>query len=139
MHPISRDDLHLAVEHVTGGGVYGAEAYIDLQTGAVLLGGDDMEPPLPRNVRTAKRYLPVPSRKELGLGRDDALAFAEQHAPQMLRLAEAMFNGPGAFQRFKALMHDAGLLPQWHAHQDARLWEALEEWVVEEGLQLAAK
>jgi len=31
MHPISRDDLHLAVEFITGGGSYGAEAYIDLR------------------------------------------------------------------------------------------------------------
>jgi hypothetical protein len=36
MHPISRDDLHLAVEHVTGGQTYGTAAYVDRHSGAIL-------------------------------------------------------------------------------------------------------
>lgn len=138
MHPISRDDLHLAVEHMTGGQDYGAAAYVDRQTGAILWAGDGMEEPLPEDIDNEERYLPVPSKKELGLGRDDALAFTEEHAPQLLDRTEAIFRRAGAFQSFKVLMHDAGLLPQWYAHQDARLREALEEWVEEEGLQFSA-
>lgn len=138
MPPISRDDLHLAVEHVTGGQVHGATAYVDRHTGAILWAGDGMEEPLPDDIDDEERDLPVPSKKELGLGRNDALAFTEEHAPQLLDRAEAIFRRAGAFQSFKVLMHDAGLLPQWYAHQDARLWETLEEWVEEEGLQLAA-
>lgn len=138
MHPISRDDLHLTVEHVTGGQVHGAAAYVDRQTGATLWAGDGMEEPLPDDIDNEERYLPVPSRKELGIGRNDALAFTEEHAPQLLDRAEAIFRRAGAFQSFKVLMHDAGLLPQWYAHQHVRLWEALEEWVGEEGLQLSA-
>ena len=138
MHPISRDDLHLAVEFVTGGQVHGAAAYVDRHTGAILFHGDGMEEPLPDDIDNEQRYLPVPSRKELGLGRNDALAFTEEHAPQLLDRAEAIFSRAGAFQSFKVLMHDAGLLPQWYAHQDARLWEALEEWAEEHDVQLAA-
>ena len=137
MHPISRDDLHLAVEFVTGGQVHGAAAYVDRHTGAILWAGDGMEEPLPDDIDDEERYLPVPSRKELGLGRNDALAFTEQHAPQLLDRAEAIFNRAGAFQRFKALMDEAGLLPQWYAHQDQRLWEELEAWAEEHGLKLA--
>ena len=123
---------------MTGVQVHGAAAYVDRHTGAILFHGDCMEEPLPDGIDNEERYLPVPSRKELGLGRNDALAFTEQHAQQLLDRAEAIFRRAGAFQSFKVLMHDVGLLPQWYAHQDARLWVALEEWVEEEGLQFSA-
>lgn len=45
-------------------------------------------------------------------------------------------RGAGA-ERNKHLMDEAGLLPQWYAHQDQRLWEELEAWVEEHGLKLA--
>ena len=137
MHRISREDLNLAVEHVTGGQAYGAAAYVDRHSGAILWGGDGMEEPLPHDIDDEERYLPVPSRKELGLGRGDAIAFTAEHAPQLLDSAEAIFYRAGAFQRFKALMHDPGLLPQWYAHQDERLWEALEEWAEKQEVHLA--
>jgi len=64
----------------------------------------------------------------LGLGRDEALAFTEQHAPQLLSRAEYIFNAAGAFDRFKLLVREHGLLNAWYAYQDERLWQALEEW-----------
>lgn len=42
MHPISRDDLHLAVEFDAGSGSWGAEAYIDLCIGAIRYGDIEM-------------------------------------------------------------------------------------------------
>jgi hypothetical protein len=128
MPTIDRDDLHLAVEHVTVGGSYGAAAYVDLHTGAILWAGDGMEEPLPDDIDNEERYLPVPSRKELGLGRNDALAFTEQHAPQLLERAEYIFSAAGAFDRFKHLMRERDLLDAWYAYQDKRLWEELEAW-----------
>ena len=110
MHTLERDDLHLAVEHVTTGGAYGAEAFIDLRSGAILCGRIDAEVPLPDDVDDEERCLPVPTKKELGLGRDDALAFTEQHTPQLLSRAEYIFNAAGAFDRFKHLMQEHGLL-----------------------------
>jgi hypothetical protein len=128
MPTIDRDDLHLAVEHVTGGGSYGAAAYVDRHTGAILWAGDGMEEPLPDDVDDEERYLPVPTKKQLGLGRNDALAFTEQHAPQLLERAEYIFSVAGAFDRFKQLMHEHDLLDAWYACQDKRLWEELEAW-----------
>jgi len=137
MHPLDRDDLHLAVEYVTGGGSYGAEAYIDLRSGAILYGGSDAEEPLPKGVHNTKRYLRVPTKKELDLGRDDALAFTEQHAPQLLERAEYIFHAAGAFDRFKHLMREHGLLDAWYAYQDQRLWEELETWAEIHDLRLS--
>jgi hypothetical protein len=56
MHPISRDDLHLAVEHVTGGQAYGAAAYVDRHSGAILWGGDGLEEPLPDDIDEEELY-----------------------------------------------------------------------------------
>jgi hypothetical protein len=137
MQPLDRDDLHLAVEFVTGGGSYGAEAYIDLRSGAILYGGSGAEEPLPKGVHNTKRYLRVPTKKELDLGRDDALAFTEQHAPQLLERAEYIFNAAGAFDRFKHLMREHGLLDAWYAYQDQRLWEELEAWAELHDLHLS--
>ncbi len=137
MHPLDRDDLHLAVEFVTGAGSYGVEAYIDLRSGAILYGGSGAEEPLPKGIHNKKRYLRVPTRKELGLGRDDALAFTEQHTPQLMERAEYIFNAAGAFDRFKHLMREHGLLDAWYAYQDQRLWEELEAWAEMHDLRLS--
>jgi len=135
--PPRRGDQHLAVEHVTTGGAYGTEAFIDLRSGAILCGGIDAEVPFPDDVYDEKRYLPVPAKKELGLGRDDALAFTEHHAPQLLSRAEYIFNAAGAFDRFKLLVREHGLLNAWYAYQDERLRQALAEWAGLNDLRLA--
>lgn len=137
MHPLDRDDLHFAVEFVTGGQVHGAAAYVDRQTGTILWAGDGMEEPLPDDVDDEERYLPVPTKKELDLGRNDALAFTEQHAPQLLERAEYIFSTAGAFDRFKHLMREHDLLDAWYAYQGQRPWEELEAWAELHDLHLS--
>jgi len=66
MRTLDRDDLHLAVEHLTSGGAYGTEAFIDLRSGALLCGGIDAEVPFPDDVYDEKR-LPARARQE-GIG-----------------------------------------------------------------------
>jgi hypothetical protein len=136
MSTVQRDQLILAVEHVTGGGAIGASAFIDGRTGAVLFGGADLEVSLPVDVYEDERYVPVPTKKELGLGRGMALTFSEQHAPHLLDSAEHIFATAGAFERFNRLMHEHGLLKDWYAYQEDRLSIAVQEWAEQHGLGL---
>jgi hypothetical protein len=136
MITVQRDQLVLAVEHVTGGETIGASAFIDRRTGAILFGGADCEVPLPVDVYEDEHYIPVPTKKELGLGRGMALTFSEQHAPHLLESAEHIFATAGAFERFKRLMHEHGLLKDWYAYQEDRLSSAVQEWAEQHGLGL---
>jgi hypothetical protein len=133
MHTLDRDDLHLAVEFVTGGGSYGAEAYIDLRSGAILYSGSDAEEPLPKGVHNTKRYLRVPTKKELDLGRDDALAFTEQHAPQLLERAEYIFHAAGAFDRLWVLRRTSN---GWRARLSFGQTRRHEERILERSIRL---
>jgi hypothetical protein len=136
MSTVQRDQLVLAVEHVTGGEAIGASAFIDHSTGAILFGGADLDVSLPVDVYEDERYIPVPTKKELGLGREMALSFSHQHAPHLLESVEHIFATAGAFGRFKHLMHEHGLLKDWYAYQEDRLSSAVQEWAEQHGLGL---
>jgi hypothetical protein len=80
--PVSFSDLQLAFEFVSSGGMGENEAYLDRQTGKIYwhseFGHNDEK--LPDDIDDEK-YIAIPDRKELDLGKALVLDFAREFLP----------------------------------------------------------
>ena len=117
----------------------GFEAYVCLDTGHVHIVGDDMMPgvdeePVPDDLETSDRYLQMPDKRELGLGRTLALAFIDAEAPDDYDRVRDYFSHRGAYARFKDLLDHRNLLDHWHACEQEAETAALRAWCEENGL-----
>ena len=94
MVAVSRYDIELAFSFVNSGAPMMHQAYISLDTGQIYWISDLNldEPELPSDFETSDRYIALPHKNELGLGRNLALSFAEDELPDRYGEAAAMLR-----------------------------------------------
>jgi hypothetical protein len=131
-------DLLDAFEFANAGAPCESSAFINLDTGAIHYKSDmiELEEELPEDLETSDRYIALPYKNELDLGRELALSFVEQELPNEYERAVGFFRSKGAYGRFKNLLESRGVIEKWYAF-DAQVTEArLSEWCQEHGIQL---
>ena len=127
--PVSFGDLRDALEFVSVGTLLNTIAAIDLQTGAVILGSDDIadsdddgaDPTAAR--QQPEDYagrIPVPRKSDLDLGASLAIRFVRQTLPDDLPTVAAFFRHSGAYRQFKELLAERGALEQWYDYEFTR-------------------
>ena len=83
--PVSWSDLMLAFDFVSGGAGDDHQAFLCKQTGKLYWHSesldDDEEEELPDDIDDADKYIQIPSKKELDLGKPLVLDFARQFLP----------------------------------------------------------
>lgn len=149
MTTIALDDLLHAVEYVTAGGdASTVEAWVCLASGRLLFRDDrsdgnlywrddpDDRSGLPDDPDGLEQFVPVPSRRDLDLGRALALRFAREHLPDDYDAVDSAFQAPGAYSRFKHLLERRDRLPHWHDYERAAVERELHEWCEAVGLVL---
>jgi len=143
---VKLSELLLAVEHISSGGLGDTEAYVALDTGAIHVVDDELvsgvfdepvEDAPPADIGDTDRYLGVPSKNELGLGKRLAVRFAwayldEDDADEV----EEYFRRRGAYANFKALLERRRLLQQWYDHENEAIREELAAWCKANDLEL---
>jgi hypothetical protein len=136
---VSLEELLEALEYVSsvGIGTVDAAAYISRDTGSVYFVGTDMEPEegAPEDLETSDRYVAVPSKQELDLGKRVALRFAETHVPEAYERIRSIFSRPGAYARFKDLLGAGGHLTAWYEFEHNAQREALSDWCATQGFE----
>lgn len=122
----------------TGGG---GEAYIDRETGRIhwaedegVLDPDEAE--VPDDLGDPERFIAIPHKNELDLGKHLVMDFAARALPDLYRDVQACFRGPGAYGRFKELLADEGKLEEWYRFEQEATEQALREWCEAEGIRL---
>ena len=130
---VDRAEMRDAFEFVSVGGSLGAEAYISRDTGKIYLrtvDGDVMEEEdeIPDDVETSDRYIAVPHKTELDLGRTLVLRFTEQELPGDYDTVRDQFRRKGAYARFKRLLEARGALQRWYDYEERATEEALRNW-----------
>jgi hypothetical protein len=105
-------------------------------TGAVLWYSEDGGEwgPLPADIDDAERYVAVPGKHDLGLGKPLALGFARTHLPECYEQVCGMFSRRGAYARFKDLLEHHQSLDAWHQWEAEQTRQALREWCADKGL-----
>jgi hypothetical protein len=134
---VKYEDLELAFEFVSSSPPFEHSAYVSLETGGVYWESEDEE--LPEDIDDADRYVAVPHKNDLDLGRDLALRFAEAHVSDRYHEIADAFRHRGAYGRFKSILASAGRLDAWYAFEATETDRALEEWCAENGLRLTRR
>ena len=103
MVAVSYDDLLLAFDFVSDGSLMENNAYISIDTGQIYWTSDlnPTEDEVPDDLETSDRYIAIPHKNELDLGRNLALRFVTYELPERYGHAKAFFRSRGAYARFK--------------------------------------
>ena len=141
MVAIPYDEISSAFEFVSSAAPAEHNAYISLDTGQIHwvseLGSMDEE--VPDDLDTSDRYLSVPHKNDLDLGKNLVLRFAGQEMPDSYDQVRSIFQRKGAYARFKQLLETKGLLENWYRFEAEAHDRALREWCAENEIQIIEK
>jgi hypothetical protein len=135
---VNATELLNAFEFVSAGLLYEHSAAICIDTGRIYLASSmiEAEQDLPEDLETSDRYIAVPHKNELGLGRDLALSFIDRELPGDYNTAAGFFRRKGAYGRFKQLLQSRSMLQRWYDFESSATEEALRAWCEENGIEV---
>jgi hypothetical protein len=131
-------DLLEGFEFASSGEFFDAAAYLSLDTGVVYLVGEgtEIDDDTPADLLTSDRYVAIPTRRDLDLGKTLALRFARRHMANDADSIADFFRHSGAYGRFKELVDRRGRLEQWFEFEAKAVRLALAEWCAANELEL---
>jgi uncharacterized protein UPF0158 len=140
--PVSFEEIRNALEFVSAGGLGEHQAFLCLRTGKIywhsdLSELDEPEDELPEDIEDDEKYLEIPDKRELDLGKPLALDFARQVLPEDLEEVQLIFRRRGAYARFKHLLAQRRVLEQWYDFEEKATVRALREWCELNSIALA--
>jgi len=140
---INATDLRTTFDFVSAGVPPEHSAYICLDTGKIYWkaasAGLESDDDLPEDLDISDRYVAVPHKNDLDLGRRLALAFVDQELPGDRDAVVGFFRRRGAYGRFKDLLHTRDKLQRWYEFEERATEKALLAWCKENGIQLIDK
>ena len=120
-------------------GPFESRAFIDLETGSLhfISDGTELDEEIPEDIEDSNRYLAVPHKNDLDLGRRLAISFVEQFLPNEYDRVVGYFHKRGAYSRFKDLLEHRGVLEAWYKFETEATEQALKQWCQEHEIQLS--
>ena len=129
--PVSLKDLQEAFEFVSaGGGGDQHQAFLCKQSGKLFWHSelcDDLDI-LPDDIDDNEKFLQIPDKRELDLGKPLALDFTREFLPGDFDDVRRSISGRTAYAKFKDLLYRRGSLAQWYAFEAKAEERALREW-----------
>jgi hypothetical protein len=126
-----------AFEFVSFGSMYEHRAFLDKETGKLYYYselGDDIEE-LPEDI-DSDRYIGIPHKNELDLGKKLVLDFAYEYLPDEVERIQAIFSRKGAYSRYKGLLEHKGMLEKWYEFESKEQERALREWCESSSIEI---
>ena len=139
MVTVKLSELLDALEFASFNGPIENRAFIDRETGAFYFVSDEIEfdEEIPADIEDSDRYLAVPHKNDLDLGRRLAIAFVEQFLPNEYDTVVANFQKRGAYGRFKGLLDHHGVLDAWYKFETEATEQALKRWCKGHDIQVS--
>jgi hypothetical protein len=112
-------------------------AYLNKETGeiySVSTLGDSDE--LPVDLDKNEKYISIPHKNELDLGRNLFFNFMSANLPGELEQVRGIFRSKGAYARFKNLLESKGQLEVWYEYERKATEEALRYWCKDNNVTL---
>lgn len=138
MAVVKFDDLLMAFDFVGSAPPGEHNAYISLDTGQIYWSSEmgELDEEGPDDLETSDRYLSVPHKTDLGLGKNLALDFSARELSDCYDRVASFFRSKGAYVRFKDLLESEGALERWYAYESGSAEKALRDWCADNGLEL---
>jgi hypothetical protein len=127
-----------AVEAVSSGHLGENSAYLCKQSGQIYwqFGNDDAPEELPDDIDDGEKYVEIPDKRELDLGKPLALAFAGEFMPEDFDKVRQIFSRRGAYARFNGLLDHRRTREQWFKYRDKAEIEAVRAWCVDNSIEV---
>lgn len=135
---VSFKDLQEAFEFVGAASGGEHQAFLCKRTGEIICHSelaDDLDP-LPDDVDDSEKFLPIPDKRDLDLGKPLAFEFARQFLPGDFDEVRQFFSRRGAYARFKDLLARLGALDQWYEFEADAEETALRLWCQDNSIEL---
>lgn len=124
---INIDDIQLGVEFASSD--YGDnEAFLNIENGEIHFVGDVVDEIPPSDLYENEKYVQLPSKVDLDLGKRLAINFIVTALPGKLDETYLIFSRKGAYSRFKSMLVSAEKLENWYAYEDAESKKAILDW-----------
>jgi hypothetical protein len=91
---------------------------------------------LPRDIENEEKYLPIPSKRDLDLGRPLVFRFIGEVLPNDYNEVRRIFERRGAYSNFKALLSRRNALDRWYAFEEKATVDALREWCKDNAIEI---
>jgi hypothetical protein len=137
--PVSWGVLRDAFEFASLGEPGESSAFLNRESGDFIYhsaGYLDPDEDLPEDIDDDDKYVRIPHKRELNLGKRLALAFVMDFLPNDFDKARAIFNRRGAYARFKDLLEHRNALDQWYEYESKTTEEALRAWCAENEVEI---
>ncbi len=132
---VDLSDIELAMEFVSSDYSFDNEAYVNSETGEIYYSGDTVDEELPDDIYENDKYLLIPTKRDLDLGKRVVLDFAADEMPDEFNNVYSMFRSRGAYSRFKSLLHNLECTEKWYAYENKAIRDAVIEWCKENSIQ----
>jgi hypothetical protein len=132
--PASFKDIQEAFDFADVRGSFGENrAFLCRRTGKVYLHSefsdfDGLFDELPDDIEDEEKYLAIPDKRELGLGKPLVLDFAREYLPGDFDEVRYIFDKRGAYRKFRALVTRRNVLELWYAFEAKATERALRDW-----------
>jgi len=140
--PVSFQDILNSFEFVEGGGGL-HEAFLCRRTGKIYWRAElsDLnefeEEELPDDIEDDEKYVAIPDKRELDLGKPLVLDFACEFLPDDFDEVRYIFSKRGAYKKFRALLIRTNTLERWYDFESKATERALREWCEVNSIELA--
>ena len=137
--PVSFQEIRDASEFASASGLGKHQAFLCIRSGKIYCHSDlsDLNDELPEDIEDEEKYLGIPGKRELDLGKPLALDFARQVLPADFDDVRGIFGRRGAYARFKDLLARRRVLEQWYDFEKKATVRALREWCELNSVELA--
>jgi hypothetical protein len=92
---------------------------------------------LPEDIDDEQKYIAIPNKHELDLGKPLTLAFARQCLPDDFDEVRYIFGRKGAYRKFRALLVRRNALDRWYEFETEATERALRNWCELNSIKLA--
>lgn len=128
--PVSLKEIWEAFEFVCAGSLGEHQAFLCKQSGKLYCHSelcDDLDI-LPDDIDNSEKFVPIPDKRDLDLGKPLALDFTRHFLPGDFDDVRGFFSRRGAYARFKDLLGRRGALDQWYDFEAKAEERALRMW-----------
>ena len=144
--PVSFQEILTAFEFVGTGGDLGLhQAILCKPTGKIYWRSEfsdldelnELNDEMPDDVEDDEKYVAIPDKRELGLGKPLALDFAREFLPSDFDEVRYFFSKRGAYKKFRALLIRRNVLDSWYDFESKATEQALREWCELNSIEVA--
>lgn len=131
--PVSFKEIRDAFEFKNMSETYYFRAILCRSTGKIYTHSDfpdaeEFNDELPEDIDDEEKYIDIPDKRELDLGKPLALDFVDEFLPLDSGEVRRIFNRRGAYRNFKALLIRRNARDRWYEYEAEATEKALRDW-----------